>query len=34
LIDRCERNAAEAAKAVFEKLKVNVRNVTVEPPPR
>jgi hypothetical protein len=33
LIDRCERNAAEAAKAVFEKLKANVRNGTVEPPP-
>jgi hypothetical protein len=34
LIDRCERNAAEAAMAVFEKLKANVRNGRVEPPPR
>jgi hypothetical protein len=34
LIDRCERNAAEAAKAVFEKLKADVRNGTVEPRPR
>jgi len=34
LIDRCERNAAEAAKAVFEKLKTEVRNGSVESPPR
>ena len=34
LIDRCERNAADAAKAVFEKLKTDVRNGSVEPTPR
>jgi hypothetical protein len=33
LIDRCERNAAEAAKAVFEKLRTNVRNGSIEPRP-